>query len=179
MAQNKGFADWLANLTAASVQAGDQIPFVHGGVSKRAAAGQAGGLASLDASGVVVQTTAILQITTADTATTKKKVSENEIASFTAKTTGPVVVIASGDWTRSSGSPRGAYEIYHDGTLILRSSVLTDQTTAISGVVVVAFTATKGKTISVRAGVWPGQEDGTKELKIWTQRVQLLEFGAA
>ncbi len=49
---NKTFSNWLASLAQATVAPGDLIPVVQGGVSKRAAAGQAGGLATLDANGM-------------------------------------------------------------------------------------------------------------------------------
>jgi len=62
MALPKGFSDWLVSLVAASAQAGDQVPIVQGGATKRVPAGQAGGLATLDASGKLAQPRRVLGV---------------------------------------------------------------------------------------------------------------------
>jgi len=69
MAQNRGFADWVAALASAAVQVGDDVPIVQGGVSKRAAAGQAGGLATLDADGKLMQPRRVLDALVANGST--------------------------------------------------------------------------------------------------------------
>jgi len=178
MAQNRGFADWLASLAATNAQAGDHVPIVQGGVSKRTSAGQAGGIATLDGSNLVAQATAAFQAASTATNITTNKAGDNELVSFIAQKSGPVIMIASGEWTRSNGTPRGAYEIYYDGNLIQRDGVATDQIAYWPGLFVAIFSVAKGGVISMRAGIWPGQEDGTKELKIWSHKVRLLEFGA-
>jgi len=59
---NKAFSGWLASLAKATVQPGDLIPVVQGGVSKKAPAGQAGGLATVDADGRVAEPGRVLAI---------------------------------------------------------------------------------------------------------------------
>lgn len=59
---NKTFSNWLALLAQASVSPGDLIPVVQGGVSKKAPAGQAGGIATLDAAGKLAQPRRVLQV---------------------------------------------------------------------------------------------------------------------
>ncbi len=59
---NKTFSNWLASLAQAVVSPGDLIPVVQGGVSKRAPAGQAGGIATLDAAGKLAQPRRVLGV---------------------------------------------------------------------------------------------------------------------
>ena len=56
---NKTFSDFVAGVPQASVQPGDLIPVVQGGVSKKAPAGQAGGPALLDAAGMVLDASGV------------------------------------------------------------------------------------------------------------------------
>jgi len=66
MGMPKGFADWLAALESAAVQAGDDIPIIQNGVTKHAPAGQANGLATLDADGKLAQPRRVLGLTMAN-----------------------------------------------------------------------------------------------------------------
>lgn len=57
---NKTFSDWVQALADAQVNPGDLVPIVQGGVTKRVAAGQAGGIAMLDAAGKLAQPRRVL-----------------------------------------------------------------------------------------------------------------------
>ncbi len=98
---NKTFSDWLASLAQATVAAGDLIPVVQGGVSKKAPAGQAGGLATLDASGKLVQPRRVLQfaeargsVTVSTTDTPDNYVLPDPRITITAMGNGTIVVHA-------------------------------------------------------------------------------------
>jgi len=62
MALPKGFADWLAGLSAASAQPGDRVPIIQGGTTKRVVAGLAGGFATLDNRGKLMQPRRVLGV---------------------------------------------------------------------------------------------------------------------
>ncbi len=95
---NKTFSNWLASLAQAAVSQGDLIPVVQGGVSKRAPAGQAGGIATLDAAGKLAQPRRVLQVAVAFENATASTTGENVVASspqveITTISSNPVLIV--------------------------------------------------------------------------------------
>jgi len=109
---NKTFSNWLAGLAQASVSPGDLVPVVQGGVSKRAPAGQAGGIATLDAAGKLAQPRRVLAVlselgTTSNPSTTADigayilpdpRITINGYSGKTALVSGFVSIYVSNDW---------------------------------------------------------------------------------
>jgi len=181
MAQNKGFADWLASLAAASAQAGDQIPIVQGGASKRVPAGQAGGIARIASDGAVAEKVGYLHRTTKATHQTTESVDDHVIASFTLSRTGTFVVISYGALTRISGTPRIVWGLYKLGTgrisYFQDATIYTTSGTLLSINFVEITQANAGDVIEVHGGIHPNYADGTNEIKIWSHITALLELG--
>ena len=102
---NKAFSDWLASLAQATAQAGDLIPIVQGGVSKKAPAGQAGGFATLDANGMVAQPANLRVVRSSLTSSVQfTGVTEYEIARVTLPENGLYLVLATVSAARDGGT---------------------------------------------------------------------------
>ena len=175
---NKTFSDWLASLAQATVQPGDLIPVVQGGVSKKAPAGQAGGLATVGAAGVLAQRVGVLHSGSLATQTTTQPVDSGPQISFTAERAGYALVVVRVEMSPYSGSPRSAVGIYRNGTRV--SSLWSAQTNELAvdmPPAVAIVEVAPGDVIDVRFGIFPGCDNGTNEVKLWSPFVWMLELG--
>jgi len=176
---NKTFSNWLASLAQATVVPGDLIPVVQGGVSKRASAGQANGLATLNGSGVLAQAGfvhavgqgASLQSTTAD-------YNSGPIAAqVTAPISGHYLAFAVGKLSPAASPPFAAGLVLvkstdggttwvavtpRSGDIYLANGADEGTQTSIASGYIAA-----GDILGIRFGVKPNMADGTRSVNIW------------
>ena len=198
---NKTFPDFVAEVPQATVQPGDLIPVVQGGVTKKAEAGQPGGVPILDANGKVIQDPAsrgqpgglaeldadgrlaqavgYAQWTGLSSTSTTAEYTNGLSIAFTALRSGSAILTGHLEVTRQNGTPRAAAMVFVNGSEISgRKAVgFFTQENAVFLTPTYVFPVNKNDQVELRFGLWPGQADGTNELKFWTPYAYLIEFG--
>jgi len=176
MADNQLFADWVTGdlITAAKLNQmkNDLVPWSQ--------VGQAGGLAELDAHGKLMQAVGYAQWAGLTSSTTTAEYTNGLSIAFTALRSGHAVLAGQLEITLQNGTPRGAAMVFVNGSEISgrKALIFLTQEDAIFLTPTYVFPVSKNDQVELRFGLWPGQANGTNELKFWSPYAYLIEFGA-